>query len=391
MLNLVRAFLQRGREVDLVVCRLKGAYVENVPETAGLVVLKPAGQLRSRLAALLANLRWPIAVLRTVVLPSKAAPEVEYVDSLKQYLRQRRPDVVLSAMTYANLVALWARNAVDTAIPVVVSERIALSQHCDRESSRRKWRWRYLPSLVRRNYPNADAIVAVSDQVADDLSVITGLPRTAIKTIYNPVVDSCLRAQAAEPLLHPWFAPQAAPVVLGVGRLTEQKDFSTLIRAFSRVRARREVRLMLLGEGKQRGLLQGLVESLGLGEDVEMPGFVTNPFQFMARASVLVLSSEYEGLPGVIIQALACGCPVVSTDCPGGSAEILDGGRYGPLVKVGDEVALSQAIESVLDNPIDKRVLAARADEFSIDRAVEGYLSVLDALEARRADNTRDA
>jgi glycosyltransferase involved in cell wall biosynthesis len=147
---------------------------------------------------------------------------------------------------------------------------------------------------------------------------------------------------------------------------------------------------MLLGEGKQRGLLQELVESLGLAEDVEMPGFVTNPFQYMARASALVLSSEYEGLPGVIIQALACGCPVVSTDCPGGSAEILDGGKYGPLVKVGDEVALSEAIESVLDHPIDKRVLVARAEEFSVDRAAERYLSVLDGLVARRLDDIRD-
>ena len=391
MLNLVRAFLQCGREVDLVVCRLQGAYVQSVPEAAKLVVLESAGQLPGRLAALMANLRWPSTVLRAVVLPSKTAPEVEYLDSLKQYFRERRPDVVLSAITYANLVALWARNAVDAVIPVAVSERIALSQHCDRESSRRKWRWRYLPPLVKRNYPHADAIIAVSRQVADDLSTITGLPEGTIRTIYNPVVDDSLRSQAAEPLVHPWFVPLSAPVVLGVGRLAEQKDFSTLIRAFARVRARREVRLMLLGEGKQRGLLQELVESLGLAEDVEMPGFVTNPFQYMARAAALVLSSEYEGLPGVIIQALACGCPVVSTDCPGGSAEILDGGKYGPLVKVGDEVALSQAIESVLDHPIDKRVLVARAEEFSVDRAAERYLSVLDGLVARRLDDIRDA
>ena len=387
MLNLVKAFLERGREIDLVLCRAKGAYLGNVPSDARLVVLRSRGRLGGRLGALLANIGRLDTVMRPVILPSKIAPEIEYLGSLGRYIRERRPDVMLSALTYANLIALWARNQADSQLPVVVSERIALSQHCYNESNQRKWRWRYLPPLVGSSYPDADAIISVSNQVADDLSAVTGVDRETIKTIYNPVVDDQLRSECAVPLEHPWFVPQSPPVILGVGRLAQQKDFSTLIRAFARLRAKREARLMILGEGKQRPLLEALVNDLGLDADVQLPGFVANPFQFMARAATLVLSSEYEGLPGVVIQALACGCPVVSTNCPGGSAEILCGGKYGPLVPVGDDVALCEAIESVLDHPIEKKVLIERSEQFSIDCAAEQYLSVLDTLAAGRTVN----
>jgi glycosyltransferase involved in cell wall biosynthesis len=387
MLNLVHAFLERGRKVDLVLCRAKGAYLENIPAQARLVVLESEGDFGGRLAALLANAGRLGSLIRPVVLPSKIAPEIEYLRSLQRYLRERQPDVVLSALTYANLIALWARNAVNPGLPVVVSERIALSQHCFNEPSRRKWRWRYLPPLVGSSYPVADAVISVSNQVADDLSAVSGLPRESIKTIYNPVVDDGLRSQSAEPLDHPWFVAQSPPVILGVGRLAQQKDFSTLIRAFARLRARRKAHLLILGEGKQRPLLEALVKDLGLETDVQLPGFVVNPFQFMARAAALVLSSEYEGLPGVVIQALACGCPVVSTDCPGGSAEILCDGEYGPLVPVGDDAALCAAVESVLDNPLEKHVLMQRAEQFSIDCAAEQYLAVLDTLFAGRTIN----
>ena len=387
MLNLVNAFLKRGREVDLVLCRAKGAYLKNVPSDARFVVLRSAGGFGGRMGALRANIGRLGTVMRPVILPSKIAPEIEYLGSLRRYLKERRPDVMLSALTYANLIALWARNQADPQLPVVVSERIALSQHCYNQSSRRKWRWRYLPPLVGDSYPDAQAIISVSNQVADDLSAVAGLNRETITTIYNPVVDDELRSQCAAPLDHPWFAPQSPPVILGVGRLAQQKDFSTLIRAFARLRAIREARLVILGEGKQRPLLEALVNNLGLDADVQLPGFVNNPFQFMARAASLVLSSEYEGLPGVLIQALACGCPVVSTACPGGSAEILCEGEYGPLVPVGDDVALCEAIESVLDHPLEKRELMERAEQFSTDCAAEQYLSVLDTLFADRAIN----
>lgn len=385
MLNLVRAFLARGRHVELVLCRAKGAYMGMIPDGATMVELEPVGGLRARWLAALANMRHLAAVLRPVVMASKIPPEIARLRALRDYLKNRQPDVVLSALTYANLIALWAKNAMEAKTPVVVSERIALSVHCTTPSNHRKWRWRYLPALVNRVYPAADAVVTVSNQVADDLSTAAGLDRQSLTTIYNPVVDDHVRALAQEPLEHEWFGPDVPPVILGVGRLAQQKDFATLIRAFARLRAGREARLIILGEGKQRAELERLAGQLGVGDDVQLPGFVDNPFQYMARASVFVLSSEYEGLPGVLIQALACACPVISTDCPGGSAEILADGKYGPLVGVGYDDEMARAISSVLDDPPDRATLLQRADDFSVEHAADRYLELLDTIVARNA------
>jgi glycosyltransferase involved in cell wall biosynthesis len=236
---------------------------------------------------------------------------------------------------------------------------------------------------VGRSYLAADGITAVSQGIAEDLVCSFGLPRERVTTIYNPVVTPELLAQAQAPLDHPWFAPDAPPVILGVGRLHPQKDFPTLLRAFARVRAVRVVRLVILGEGEQRAALQQLVAELGLTKDVALPGFVGNPFAYMARAGVFVLSSAYEGLPGVLIQALACGCPVVSTDCPSGPGEILEQGAYGPLVGVGDVAALAQAMLALLAHPPAAERLRHRAAEFSLDRAVDRYWRVL--LETERS------
>jgi glycosyltransferase involved in cell wall biosynthesis len=243
-----------------------------------------------------------------------------------------------------------------------------------------------LPEVVRRTYPGADAVVTVSAYVANDLITKMGLTRQSVTTIYNPVVDDTLRARAQQALDHPWFNQSAVPVILAVGRLTEQKDFPTLMRAFAVVRATREARLVLLGEGRLRADLEVLANRLGVRKDVDMPGFVENPFQYMARASVLVLSSEYEGLPGVLIQALACGCPVVSTDCPGGSREILADGQYGALVDIGDADGIAKAILAELGNPTAKDVLLRRAEDFSVDRAVSNYLNLLDSVVTQAAD-----
>jgi len=172
-------------------------------------------------------------------------------------------------------------------------------------------------------------------------------------------------------------------VVLAAGRHEDQKDFPTLLRAFARVRAEREARLIILGEGKRRDSLASLAQALGIAASVAMPGFVENPFAFMARAAVFVLSSAYEGLPGVLIQAMACGCPVVSTACPDGPAEVLLGGAHGPLVPVGDAGAMASAIMQVLDAPPDPGSLRKRADDFSSDRSTDAYLRVLGDLLAR--------
>ncbi len=386
MLSLIKGFLAHGRTVDLVLCQAKGAYLGEIPVGATMIELQARGELQARCSAALGNRPDFFALLRPVLLATKIAPEILRLRSLQHYLETCRPDVILSALTYANLVAIWAKHMSGSNVPVVVSERIALSTYCAAPSNFRKWRWRYLPEVVSRTYPGADAVVTVSSDVAEDLITNIGLKKSSVTTIHNPVVDDGLRACAQQVLQHPWFTPEAVPVILAVGRLTEQKDFATLLRAFAEIHAKRKARLVILGEGKLRKDLEVLANKLGIQEDVAMPGFVENPFQYMARASVLVLSSQYEGLPGVLIQALACACPVVSTDCPGGSREILEDGKIGALVAVGDAHGMALAILSQLDNPTPKDVLLRRAEDFSVEVGVGKYLALLDAVVTRAAN-----
>jgi glycosyltransferase involved in cell wall biosynthesis len=388
MLNLATGFLAKGREVDIVLCQAKGAFLDEIPAGATMIELEATGGLRARWIIARSNLQDFFVRLRPVLLAKKTAPEVARIRSLQRYIVASQPDVILSALPYANLSAIWAKELSGSRVPVIVSERIALSSYCAAPSNSRKWRWRYLPELVRRTYPKANRVVAVSDHVADELITTIGLHQDSVITVHNPVVDDNLRTRAQQPLEHPWFAQDEPPVILAAGRFTEQKDFATLIRAFAAVRADREARLVILGEGRLRDDLEQLVCTLGIQADVYMPGFVENPFQYMARASVLVLSSAYEGLPGVLIQALACGCPVVSTDCPGGSSEILEDGNYGALVSIGNADEMAKAVLAELDDPTPREILLRRAEDFSVERAVNSYLALLDTAVNQAADRT---
>jgi len=204
-----------------------------------------------------------------------------------------------------------------------------------------------------------------------------GLPRERIQVIYNPVLTPQIPSMAAMPLDHPWFAPGEPPVILGAGRLRREKDFASLIRAFARLRTQRPVRLVILGEGEERAALEALVQVLGIESVVSLPGFVENPFTYMSKATVFVISSVWEGFGNVLVEAMACGMPVVSTDCPSGPSEILEYGRYGPLVPVGDIEALAEAIGLTLENPIDAETLQRRAGNFSIDNIPDQYLDIL--------------
>jgi len=238
------------------------------------------------------------------------------------------------------------------------------------------------PYMVRRFYPWADALVAVSQGVAEDLANITRLPITDIRVIYNPVVMPDFHEKAKEPVDHPWFAQGQPPVLLGAGRLVKQKDFPTLIRAFALVRQRRPARLIILGEEDKRDpsikpQIEALVRELGLAGEVALPGFVDNPYAYMAKAAVFVLSSIYEGFGNVVAEAMAAGTAVVSTNCESGPMEILEGGKYGRLVPVGDVEALADAILATLYKPTDPEVLQRRVGAFSVERVVEQYMEVL--------------
>jgi glycosyltransferase involved in cell wall biosynthesis len=213
--------------------------------------------------------------------------------------------------------------------------------------------------------------------VAADTRCLTGLPADRVVVIRNPVVTPAVDVLSREPVLHPWFRQTAIPVIMGAGRLTAQKDFPLLIRAVARVRKQRPCRLVILGQGELRGELEALAESLGIGSEVWLAGHVANPLAFMAKASVFVLSSIWEGSPNVLTEALAVGTPAVATDCPSGPREILGGGEFGPLVPVGDLPALADAILATLNNPLPATVLRRAVAEYSSHTSARRYLEVL--------------
>ncbi len=368
-LNLAAALTARGRRVDLVLCRAEGPFLEAVPETVTVVELRRSPRFPAYLLAVAPRSLIPLLRLYGRR-PRPSFPNLFYLPALVHYLKRERPDTFLSAMAMPNLMATWAARL--AGVPM----RVVISQHSHLSTEVQDMGWAPLVPTLRRAYSQADARIAVSHGVADDLSRHLHIPRPEVVTL-PPAFRTNFLGQADTAAAHPWLHPEAPPVILGAGRLTQQKDFPTLLRAFARVRQQRRVRLIILGKGPLRADLETLARTLGVAADMALPGFVDNPFAYMARAAVFALSSAWEGLPGVLVEALAVGCPVVSTDCPSGPAEILAGGTYGQLVPVGDSPALAAALNATLDAPPPRDLLQGRAQAFSIDRVMDRYLEVL--------------
>ena len=294
------------------------------------------------------------------------------VIGLKRYIEQRQPVALVSSLTHTNVAAVIANMVARTRTRLIVVERNEYARNRAMKRGLVRLSYGLVPMLYRR----ADLIGAVSSGVRDGIAAAVGLPASRVALLHNPVSTDRLPAQMAAPLDHPWFRDGSPPVILGVGRFSVQKNFDLLVRAFAAVRRERPARLILLGDGELRPQLEALVRSLGVEEDVDLPGFDQNPFRFMARAGVYVLSSDWEGLPTALIEAMACGCPVVATDCVGGPQEILLDGTLGRIVPRGNADALAAAILATLDNPGDAAARIDRAHDFSLDRAVDRYLAV---------------
>jgi glycosyltransferase involved in cell wall biosynthesis len=307
---------------------------------------------------------------------------------LARHLRKMTLDSMLSIGYSGNVPSILAKRLLRGRLPLVALEGIHLSAsmihiHTSNLRIEAKLYWELIRQLVKRLYPHADAVVACSKGVAEDLVQNMKVPRERVHVIYNPT-DPEIEAKAQEPVEHPWFKNSKIPVILCVARLDPQKDLPTLIRAFSIVRKERPAKLVILGEGSERAKLEALVKELGLEGDVWMPGFVDNPFKFMKRATVFALSSKFEGFGMVIAEALAVGTPVVSTDCPSGPAEILGGGKWGKLVPVGDHEKLAEAILETIENPPDREKLKERGRDFSLDRIGQQYLQLITELLEKR-------
>ena len=341
MLRLAAGFAAAGVRVDLVVNSLSRCELA-VPDGVQLVNLNSGGTAA--------------AVWR-----------------LSRWLRECQPNVLVSAFPHSNVAAVVACALSGTACRCVVTEHAPLSLQIKQQGS---WRYRLLPPIVRWAYRRAHAVVAVSGGVRIDLQRLLG-HRVVCEVISNPVLQPDFSADMARLPDHSWLTDASVQVVLSVGRLSVEKDVATLLHAFAEVhRLRPTARLLVAGEGPDRARLELLVKELGLSEVVRLPGRTDSPLAWMCHAAVFVLASQYEGFGNVLVEAMACGTPVVSTDCPVGPHEILQGGRLGALVPVGDAAAMARAILDVLANPVAPKAALEAALGYTQTAACDKYLAL---------------
>ncbi len=340
MVNLAYGFLLAGQSVDFVVVRKEGPYVYELPTGLNIVDL---GVKHTSLAVI----------------------------ALSNYLRRVNPDIMLSAMDYANVVALLAKKISRVRTLSVISEHSTFSGTMIAPANFRTKLM--LPMLMRLSYPYADEIVVVSSGVAKELMIYFGIPKKKITVIYNPIRFDDILKKASESIDHPWYQPGQPPVILSVGRLHKAKDYPNLLQTFSLVRKKIDVRLIILGEGQERASLESLIRKLNIEQDVDMPGFKNNPYNFMALSKVFVLSSKFESFSNVLLEAIACGCHAVSTDCPHGPKEIFTTTGVGRLVPVGHPKLLAEAIIEALENGEKRR---PDLSAFRYEAIIKKYMQV---------------
>ncbi len=284
MLNLANGMADLGFNIDLVLAKADGPYLNQVSKHVNIIDLDAARTLQS-------------------------------LPKLVQYLRKVRPKALISAIEHTNILAIWAKKLSGASTKVIISEHNppSMLKHATEATVKKLGAIQF---AMRLSYPMADQVIAVSQGVADDLKTLVAEDK--LQVIHNPVLRKEMFQKAKEPLDHPWFALSEPPVILAIGRLEKQKDFPNLIRAFAQVRQKQPARLLILGEGQERPKLERLIAELQLQDDVSLHGFDSNPYRYIQQCSVFVMSSVMEGLPTVLIEAMALGRRLVSTDCESG-------------------------------------------------------------------------
>ena len=385
--TLATQLMANGHRVDMVLGKSKVDFPNNLP--SGLRLFHPALPGVRRAVRRLCRRRG-VQVRHLVANPMSAAADVPrllprangvrislrhmlFAHLVAEYLRRERPSLLLSSLAPANFAAVNAARLADDGPPVVLS--VHSNPHLDYSEYERR--------VAAVLYPRAGAVVAVSNGLGAELQRTLGIPSPRIQVIHNPIPVARIRHLAEEAVAHAWFQAGQPKVVLGVGREAPAKDHRTLVRAFGHVRRELAARLVIMGrhsKSYRRGLAS-LARQCGVADDLGFLDFDENPYPYMARASAVALSSFWEGLPTVLLEALACGTPVVSTDTPYGPREILDDGELGRLAPVGDAAALGEALLATLrgDHP-PIHALRRRAAEFSEDRAVASYHRVFEQV-----------
>jgi len=342
MLNLAEGLLQTGLRVDLVIVQAEGELRPEIPSAARVVDL---------------NKRRALFALKSLI----------------AYLRCEKPVALLASQPHLNALAIIARRLAQANTRLVISEHVAFE---DAAKNSKSLIDRQSALLGRAFYKHTDEIVAVSQGVKDQLVRATHVDPQKVHVIYNPILSASFAQKIKQDAQHRWFG-ENIPLIISAGRLTVQKDFATLLRAFAILRNMQAAHLIILGEGEQRSELLTLAHELKIEEHIDLPGFTQNPFGFMRRAQLFVLSSRWEGFGNVLVEALACGLPVVATDCPSGPAEILEHGKYGALTPLGDAPALAAAILQTLKQHPSTETLKRRAQDFSNETIVPQYLKTL--------------
>ncbi|MGD8997844.1 MAG: glycosyltransferase [Anaerolineae bacterium] len=304
-------------------------------------------------------------------------------------LRLIGPDLLFSVQDHINVIALLATGLSLRQVKTVVSVRTTPSMAFKNDPQLKNRVM--IPFLMRLLYPRADGVVALSQGIADDTAQVASIPVGDISVVYNPIVDERLEFLAQQPVDHPWFS-DGIPTIVAVGRLSEEKGFSYLLQAVARVRRQRQVRLLIIGEGPERAKLESLARAKGIGSDTQLLGYRENPYSYLANADVFVLSSLWEGLPAVVVEAMACGAPVVATDCPSGPGEIITKETEGILVPPADPEALADAILRVLSDTNLRQAMRAagrsRAQDFRVDKIAREYERLfLETLGAARNES----
>ena len=344
-LNLSAELASRGIDVDLIPLVAKGPLLADIPSSVSLVQLGRRG--RSSIFA------------------------------LRRYLLEAQPSAVIAFTFHVNLVAALAHIGLGRRSRLILSVHSTFSAALLEHSPAIRATL-YVGTMVL--YPFADHVVAVSEGAADDVARMARMNRKRILTIHNPVLDQNFQVAVDDPIRHPWLG-SGLPLLVSVGRLSEAKDYPTLIRAFARVRERIDARLVIIGEGDKRGEIETFIQASDVGGDVDLLGHVRNPLPWMKAANVFVLTSKREGFGNVLVEAMATGTPVVSTECPHGPAEILENGKWGKLVRVGDDTALAEAIVETLEwGGVDGR---ARARDFTVAAAADKYLTLVKGSAAK--------
>jgi len=344
--HLARGFVHRGCQVDMLVDRVEAPYL---PDLASRGV-------------------------RLIV--TRASSSAGLQRELTAYLVREQPTIVLSSKPANDAIVLACKRRVATTARFF----IRVGTHFSGLTVGRRYnpikRWLRRCKLCR-HCGQADGVFAVSQGVADDVAALCPGIASKLQTLKNPTVTPELETLAAQSVDHPWFNDAQIPVIIGVGRLSKAKNFGLLIEAFARARQQRLMRLAIIGAGRQHRQLMAKAQQSGYAQDIALLGFQTNPYPFMQRAALFVLSSLWEGSPNALIEALALGRPVVATDCPSGPREILQNGKYGELVPLGDTAALAAAIVKTLANPPDQHFVRQAARPFTIEASAAAYLEAM--------------